>query len=577
MSDSTAKSRRVQVHISPDDSLPEVLARLRNHAGKPVQLEVPDHSPILLTAAEFRALKDAAARSQIDLTLKTTDSLRVQLATMFDLIEGYAISRRGKQVSNGAGDLLPAGSGWRTGTDHESIRDDDDPISISRRRRSTMEENRRREPAPKRQRRRAEPEEEQGSLDYLDKPEKGTSVAKLVGRVVAILLVIGLVAGVAGWYYMPEVAVTATLKEQPVSGDLIYAVGLPGATLPSDVQFTIEASRVSATVNIQASVPTTGVRTVPGDTASGSVLLRNPSDAAITIPAGTQLENVRGVAFATTDDVEVPAAGGDGPGESQVDIVAVEAGNSGNIEAGALTGKFADFDVYFSNREAATSGGTETEIHSVTDADVQALEQTLTDQLRKITADGWARQLASGESLVAQSVVPGTPDYQIQQSVGDEVDELTLTGTVEASGLVFTQSEVEQQLRQAFEQQFAGEVASGYQLLPETIDLGESQVLSEAPDAVRYKVAATGNTRAVYDQAAQDHLVEQLSGSGYGDAEALLASQSAFASYDISISPGFWPERMPQTPDRITFEILQADTTAATPTPGVSPEAEAGS
>jgi hypothetical protein len=148
---------------------------------------------------------------------------------------------------------------------------------------------------------------------------------------------------------------------------------------------------------------------------------------------------------------------------------------------------------------------------------------------------------------------------------------------VEASGLVFTQAEVEQQLRQAFTQQFEGAVAAGYRLLPETIVIAKPDVLSEAPDAVRYRTSATANTRAVYDQAAQHDLIEQLAGSDYADAEALVASQAAFASFEIKRSPGFWPERMPQTPDRITFEILQDDTSAATPSPAVSPEAEAAS
>jgi hypothetical protein len=577
MSDSTAKSRRTLLQISPDESLPEVLSRLRGLAGKPVQLVIPDHSPILLTATEFRALKDAAARSQIDLNLETSDSLRIQLATMFDLIEGVTIARRGKQASNGAADLIPTSSGWRTAPENSATDGDDDPISVSRRRRSVMEENRRldepREPG-RSSKRNKQPAEQEGTLDYLDKPKSSSWLTpKRLGRLVAVVIVIALVAGIAGWYYMPSVTVSATLKEQPVTGNLVYAVGLPTATLPSDVQFTIEAEKASATVNIELSVPTTGLRKVPGETATGSVVLRNPTDAAITIPAGTELRTVHDVAFATRADVEVPAASGDTPGETRIDIIAKEPGGAGNVALGALTGKFADFDVYYSNREAAIDGGTDTEIHSVTEDDVKTLEQTLTDQLRKVTADGWNQQLAEGESLVGPSVAPGEPTYEIEQQVGDEVNHLTLTGSVDATGLVFAQADIERELRAAFEGQLQAEVADGYQLLPNTIVLDDASVMTEAPDAVIYRVSASATTQATFDAAAQNDLVEQLAGEDYDTAEASVAGQPAFATASLETSPGFWPDRMPQAADRITIEIAPGSELlpAGEPTPGSSP------
>ncbi|MDQ4044137.1 MAG: hypothetical protein M3173_01615, partial [Chloroflexota bacterium] len=75
------------IHVDQHESLPEVLERLRGHRGEPVTLEIADHSPILLTATEFRALKDHADRQHIRLRVQTRDSLRLQLASMFGLAD----------------------------------------------------------------------------------------------------------------------------------------------------------------------------------------------------------------------------------------------------------------------------------------------------------------------------------------------------------------------------------------------------------------------------------------------------------------------------------------------------------
>lgn len=91
----------VTVTVGQDDSLPAVLQQLREHSGKPVILSIPDHCPVLLTATEFRTIKDFADREDIALSLRTEDRLRNQLASMFGI----------RNVGN-IGSEAPA-EGWR--------------------------------------------------------------------------------------------------------------------------------------------------------------------------------------------------------------------------------------------------------------------------------------------------------------------------------------------------------------------------------------------------------------------------------------------------------------------------------
>src|SRR4051794_17004227 len=74
-----------KIIVGPNDSMPDVLTRLRTATGGPASLAIPASSSLFLTASEFRALKAAADQARIALTVESDDRLRKQLATMFQL------------------------------------------------------------------------------------------------------------------------------------------------------------------------------------------------------------------------------------------------------------------------------------------------------------------------------------------------------------------------------------------------------------------------------------------------------------------------------------------------------------
>src|SRR3954468_2550643 len=70
------------VVITSDETLPDIVARLREAAngGRTVDLVIPIDSALLLTAREFRTLKDAIDEDRVAVRLRTSDPLRLQLA-----------------------------------------------------------------------------------------------------------------------------------------------------------------------------------------------------------------------------------------------------------------------------------------------------------------------------------------------------------------------------------------------------------------------------------------------------------------------------------------------------------------
>src|SRR5690554_3240022 len=75
----------IRIELEADTSMPAVLSEIRRHVEESVVLAVPDHCPVLLTVAEFRALKDTAERAGVHVTIESNASLRSQLASMFGI------------------------------------------------------------------------------------------------------------------------------------------------------------------------------------------------------------------------------------------------------------------------------------------------------------------------------------------------------------------------------------------------------------------------------------------------------------------------------------------------------------
>ncbi len=572
MSDGNAQAS-TPFHVEQHESLPEVLERLRGHRRESLTLVIPDHSPVLLTATEFRALKDLADRQQMRLTLQTQDTLRLQLASMFGLANvparpalpetsadanessqfgSWRTARRPKQRVPGQ---PPAAEPEEAGETEEDT--DEDPISVSRRRRNRhYADSTPRDPGKR------EPVVDDAGLDYIEDDDESApdhSRAWLVGRIAAVALGILLIAGFALWWYMPAVEVDVMLREADVSSDLIYSVAAPGATLPSDSSFAVEATEQSEVVPFTIEIPASGEIREPDGTATGPVLFRNVSDAPVTLEEGTELTTVMGPSYLTLEPAEVPAGSVDDPGEATVEVTAAEAGETGNREPGALTGKLPDVEVYYSNLPGAIDGGSDRVIPVVMEDDVDSALRAVQEDLRVAAAEGWATQLPEGQAIVDPSVQPGDPDFQINGTAGDQIEAVTVTGTVPVTGLVYDLAEVERQSRSTFEVALQDQVPPGYELEASTITLGEPELVAESPKNVEYRVSATATAVALFDDGARAGLRDRMAGSSVEEARETIESFGAVESWELSHSPGWWPDRMPRSADRITIEIDETD------------------
>jgi hypothetical protein len=571
-----------RLRIDPQESLPDVLARLRSIPGGPVVLQIPDHCPLLLTATEFRALKDAAEQQHLQLSLDTEDRLRLQLASMFGLAEPAAAP-----ATNGAGPVprSPGGrslGGWRAARHRASTEtgaatappagaEPADPIAVSRRRRTHLYE-----PDFAGQARALPGNGEglnDGSLDYLDEDSRPGLSPRLVGRLVAAGLAVLALLLFGAWFYMPAVSVDLTLRQQPLNTSLIYSVAAPGAVVSNDSAFSVPATRAEAGVDFTVTAKATGVKKRPDKTAAGTVELRNTGKKSVKVPQGTRLTTLAAGSYATLKDVDVPAAKDKKPGEATVQVTASNPGAAGNLAQGYLTGKLGKLGIYYSNRNAAIAGGTDVSIAIVSDKDIKTIEENARTNLNTVTAGAWQKQLPAGTSLVESSVNASNPTMVVTQKAGDQSDTVTLKGTVKATGLTYTQTAVEQQARAAVAKRMGGQVPQGFELDPASIRLGDAQLIAEAPDSTQYSLSATGTARTTFNANQQDALRGRLAGKSIKDARSVIKSEVAIKDAQIEVHPGWWSRRMPQSESRITVRVAASKTSAPGPAPQATPPA----
>lgn len=550
-------SQPIRIEIDPDASMPAVLAEVRRHVDESIVLVVPDQCPVLLTVAEFRALKDTAERAGVNVVIESTASLRTQLASMF----GIRTTGGGEREAHGwrpADTLLGNTRAYETWVKNE---DDEEP--------------------PRRRRRDAHNDSDSGShrhhrksgddaMNYIedDSPSAIGATARKAGKILAVVLVVALIAGIAGWYALPNVTVVATVKSTEVTSEVNYAVAAEGASLPSDIEFTAPATASEADVPFEISVPTTGIDRTPQDTAAGQVILRNPTAGEIVVPQGSTLSVYQGMNYTTDSEVTVPPASNNVSGESTVNVTASEPGSAGNADPGMLTGIITDLGVHYSNRDGAIEGGTDIEVAIVDETDIVALEDKLINDQTRAAATGWTTQLPEGQAVVVPSVVidPITfEDFTPSAQVGDATDSISISGTVHATGLIYDQTVVAEETTKFFRESLQSQVPDGYQIDPESVVLGEPQALAPAPDNVQFRVGATATAYAVVDDGAVNDIRNGLAGSSWDEANTRLDGVEQFEAYDLNISPGWWFKRMPQDTGRI--EIQVADPTSSNPEP----------
>jgi len=534
-----------KIVVGPNDSMPDILTRLRSATGGPAALAIPASSSLLLTASEFRALKAAAEQARISLTVETDDRLRRQLATMFkipviDLLPGAVITLEDTPPPR---ETVPPTTPDPVAKSYQVMPEVPKlalPPAV--------------EVTPKWEPPKAD-EAESESSDRTPIPEAKSERSfhfPLKAFSIALMsLLIMIVIGVGLAYFFQSATLTLTVKREQISTDLTYAVVSPGATEPEGGIFAISAQPVTLKVPYAKTIPVTGVIREPDQIASGRISLRNPTDGPIELTAGTTFNDRNGVEFVVDTTVSVPAADeATGPGRADAGVRAAVGGEEANRDIGLLSGKL-ETGLFYSNRDQAVAGGTDKKTFVVDQADIDRLIADATDEIPALAISS---PLADGQTVLPGTLMAGELTYSIDHEAGDQAESVSIAAEMVVTGMAFLPSDAATQASIQIQNDLAAKTPAGFELEPSSTVINAPVLINDSGESGLYRITATASARTVIDEARRDQIANEIAGMSEDEAEAYLAQLDFVERFDISSSPGFLPKRIPSNANNIEVE-----------------------
>jgi hypothetical protein len=541
------------VVVTSDETLPDIVARLREAAngGRTVDLVIPIDSALLLTAREFRTLKDAIDADRVAVQMRTADPLRLQLAGRLG-IPAQALPRpRVVAAPAPIADESP-----QVIVEPPAVRDEDwpgetavaepvfrpSPESLWPSQNGLDGESDGAEPD-------GEPiPETEGERASENPPRRWLPVAAAL-----VVLVVAALLGIR--FVLPQAVVTIIPRTAPVAGAVVFDVTSDEQPIDEEAAFALAPQERQIEVVWEGTAPVTGVRVEPDGTASSAIELRNASAEPQSVEAGTTVTTETGVEFAFTETVAVPAAdpATGRPGEATGTVQAAQPGSGGNVGTGEIGGRLPN-GVYFSNRMQPAAGGSDKEFPVVAQEDLDALRAAASSAAPELAAEAIARDQPGEEILVSSATVSGQEDAFDHQA-GEDAAEISLRSTLTVEVLTFDGEAARAKYEQILADRLGADAPEGFVVAPQDIEFEKPSETDESDRGVRLEVKARADAIADIDDTERAALVSELAGASADDAAAILARRPEIADFRVDYRPAWLPDEMPNNAGRIQFEI----------------------
>jgi hypothetical protein len=596
-----------QFTVRTPDELDELVEAIGDGQVESVVVDVPDGASAFQTAREFRHLLTVARAAGVDISISTDDPLRRELARIlgFQLSSNtvldspvtdlplpadpsssktFRIVRPDAPVTvdvtadeddwNEA-ETRPSFKPWQPPTEIDEDTDDDDDeqdegsysfvIHPPTTRRTTTQSFER----PIRQSETIPTFEVWEAAGYDDRHlQQATSRGRKLRPFawLGLLVTVAVVGAMLVMFLLPAATIAVTPVESQVSASLTYGVALPGTSW----DIAIQPATISTTLTFSATIPTTGERFEPDAAARGAVLLTNASTAEVLVPAGTVVASEAGMQFATATDVTVPAADPYGSltiGSATVEVVATAPGPDSNVEAETVYGQL-DSGIYYLNRDAI-AGGTTRKIATVSQADIDTLNNRAKQDLEAKAVGAIDAELAEGQRLLANTEHRGQIQSTFSQAAGADATSLKLDASLTLAAQAYSLDDVHEQAKTAVTDRLRASAGDDVTLLDATLRTSQPAPI-EGSDGTAFSVDASATVRSIISETDLNAVRAELSGEDADAAMARIRQVPGVSTVEIDHSPDWLGGRMPRLESRIQIEVInatgvQAQTTSTGP------------
>ncbi|MBI3738260.1 MAG: baseplate J/gp47 family protein, partial [Chloroflexi bacterium] len=347
--------------------------------------------------------------------------------------------------------------------------------------------------------------------------------------------------------FVPRAAIKLTpiSQEQRVTipvtaGESIKSISITGNVPAHEIKFTVTGTQ-SATIISQASVPQ--------DKAKGVARFKSLTQVPVTIPAETVVYSAgpMTVRFVTLNETHLE---GKVNSVVEVPIVAVEAGETGNLPANSITAVEGSLGISVSvTNPEPTSGGTNRTAVAPSEDDRKRVHDVLMSLLPAQAQKQAAGLIGANDILLVNTLKMGQVlEETYDPPAGEPGNLLKLTMRVEFSAQYMQADD----LNQLAETTLNASIPDGFLASPDTLKftmLG-TPVLDES-GASHFDLQVERGVKHEVNAQRANALVRGL--SRRDAARVLLHELPLEKSPEIDLSPSWWPW-MPLIPFRITFQ-----------------------
>jgi hypothetical protein len=308
----------------------------------------------------------------------------------------------------------------------------------------------------------------------------------------------------------------------------------------------------SNTLTLSNTVPTSGVKTLPGIQATGIVQFINSTTSTISLPAQFPLTTASGVRIQTLQQLDVPAHDNGKDGKAAVAAVTLDAGAAGNIPAHALDGTCCNNGLNARNPAAFSGGADGQQVHTVAQADLDGVQSALTAKLQPQINQALQQQLGAGEIMATQ------PSYSLKVSsntpVGAQADQVQVQVSMSGKVVVYNHDVAGHTAAQLLNRQVGQTLSKSYQLQgaptvapPRVVEQGKNGIIY-LNVSVRGVWTYTLSTRQITQWR------QMVRGATQAVALAYLSAQPGVA--DVQIHLPFGADHVPSTVDEIRILVV---------------------
>jgi len=385
---------------------------------------------------------------------------------------------------------------------------------------------------------------------------KGTTSRMSYGKLSilfpAILIII--VALIASYFIFLKATITITLEPKISEHAKSVIFSTSEATDPSNN--IIKGQLASISEDGSVSTPATGKKEV-GTNAKGSVTIFNSLTESKTLREGTVLRSPNGLEFTLDSQITINAVASHSADETvtpekvTANVTAAELGKEFNLPSGT---KFSvnslDTSEVVAKNDNPFSGGTKKEVTVISKNDLVNLGDNLIRQLEGKAKQDLQNQLGQDTVLLPDFVAKNLSKQSLNAKVGDEANQLTLTGTVKYQGISYAKNELLTFIKSFLSKNIPSDQEIDYNNIKTTVLSVQSKNIEELNANLNIKALLLPKIDKI-------KLVKDIKGKSVKTSSDLIYQLPQIADVVIKLSPNlpFLPKNLPSREENIKIII----------------------